>query len=295
MNHSLPTSAVVLVLLVATLVSPFGAVAPVEASAAENCENAVIYDEFRFDNSLVSAAANGSATASAQNTEVTVEQATGFIRIDASNPNGYCVEFHVRLSEEIVEPAELGDVDSNGGDATAEWHAVRDFERGETYTEVVFTLPAASQATFAPSKLRVKSLSWTGSAKTEGASIWERWSNWGDDEPLEQRTYRFSAENSTETITVSLHNESTNQSVEEWQAMYRTSEEAGWRPVTSDSGDPVFYRQIDDNRVQFVFNDPDAEVRFTANPSTWDKANHEWDSYWGGKNAVSEFLSGLFD
>jgi len=292
------TSALVVVLLVATIAVPLGA-APASASttAQQDCSNRVVYDAFRFDNATVDAAANGSATATAQNTKVRVEQATGFVRINASNPNGYCVEFQVNLAPKIVSPAELGDVDSNDGDRTAGWHAIRDFERDTTYTQVVFTLGAGETATFAPSKLRVKSLSWTGDVKDEGGSFWESVSNYsfGEEEELKKRTYRFSAENTTETITVSLRNESTGKAVDEWQAMYRTSNETGWRPVSTDSQAPVFYRDVGDHRVQFVFNDPDAEVKFTARPTRWDKATYEWESWAAGTDAIDDFLEGLFD
>ncbi len=289
------TSALVVVLLVATLTVPLGA-APATATQ-QDCSNRVVYDAFRFDNATVDAAANGSTTATAQNTEVRVEQATGFVRINATNPNGYCVEFQVNLAPEIVSPAELGDVDSNDDTRTAGWHAIRDFERDETYTQVVFTLGAGETATFAPSKLRVKSLSWTGDVKDEGGSFWESVSNYsfGEEEELKKRTYRFSAENTTETITVSLRNESTGKAVDEWQAMYRTSNGTEWRPVSTDSQAPVFYRDVGDHRVQFVFNDPDAEVRFTAQPTRWDKATYEWESWAAGTDAIDDFLEGLFD
>ncbi len=292
------TSALVVVLLVATLAVPL-ATAPATASTAtqQDCSNRVVYDAFRFDNETVDAAANGSATATAQNTEVRVEQATGFVRIKATNPNGYCVAFQVNLAPAIVSPAELGDVDSNDGNRTAEWHAIRDFDRDETYTQVVFTLDAGETATFAPSKLRVKSLTWTGDVKDEGGSFWESVSNYsfGEEEDLEKRTYRFSAENTTETITVSLRNESTGKAVDEWQAMYRTSNESSWRPVSTDSQASVFYRDVGDHRVQFVFNDADAEVRFTAQPTRWDKATYEWESWAAGTDVIDGFLEGLFD
>jgi len=288
-------SALVVVLLVATLAVPLGA-APATATQ-QDCPNRVVYDAFRFDNTTVDAAANGSATATAQNTEVRVEQATGFVRINASNPNGYCIEFQVNLAPKIVSPAELGDVDSNEGTRTAGWHAIRDFERDETYTQVVFTLGAGETATFAPSKLRVKSLAWTGDVKDEGGSFWESVSNYsfGEEKELKKRTYRFSAENTTETITVSLRNESTGKAVDEWQAMYRTSNETGWRPVSTDSQAPVFYRQVGDHRVQFVFNDPDAEVKFTARPTRWDKATYDIESWTAGVDVLDNFLEGLFD
>ncbi len=300
MTASSRTISLAIVLLVATLTVPLGAAPATAATTAqtqEDCSNRAVYDAFRFDNETVDAAANGSATASAQNTEVRVEQATGFLRINASNPNGYCVEFHVNIAPKIVSPAELGDVDSNDGNATAGWHAVRDFDRDETFTQVEFTLGPGETATFAPSTIRVKSLSWTGEVKDTGGDWWDSISNisFGEEEDLEKRTYRFSAANSTETITVSLQNESTGKVVEDWQAMYRTSNETSWRPVSTDSQEAVFYRDVGDHRLQFVFNDPDAEVRFTARPTQWDKMTHQWESWEAGTDVLDSFLDGLFD
>lgn len=290
--------AVAAVLVIAMVTASIGAVVPTTTAttAQSDCSNRVVYDTFRFDNETVDAAANGSATTRVQNTEVRVEQDTGFVRVNATNPNGYCVEFSVRLDEKIVSPAELGDVDSNDGSVTAEWHAIRDFERDETYTEVVFTLPANSTASFAPSTIRVKSLAWTGTAKDKGGAWWESISNFsiGEEEDLQQRTYTFSG-NESETVTISLRNGSTGRTVDEWTAMYRTSNESGWAPVSTDSEAPVFYRTVDEHRVQFVFNDPTAEVRFTANPTAWDKAQHQWDSWTAGASQIDDFLEGLFD
>jgi len=287
----------VAVLLLATA-APTLAVPATATTTQSDCSTRVTYDAFRFDNATVAAAANGSATVRAQNTEVRVEQATGFLRINASNPNGYCVEFQVNIAPAIVSPAELGDVESTNGNRTAGWHAVHDFERDETYTQVVFTLGPGETATFAPSTVRVKSLSWTGEVKDTGSSWWESISNVSvgeEEEDLEKRTYRFSATNTAETVTISLQNESTGKVVEEWQAMYRTSNASSWRPVSTDSQAPVFYRQVDDYRVQFVFNDADAEVRFTARPTRWDKVQHQWESWNAGTDVIDDFLDGLFD
>jgi len=287
----------VAVLLVAT-VAPTLAALPATASTQSDCSTRVTYDAFRFDNATVDDAANDSATVTAQNTEVRVEQATGFLRINASNPNGYCVEFRVNIAPAIVSPAELGDVESTDGNRTAGWHAVHDFEQDETYTQVVFTLGPGETATFAPSTVRVKSLSWTGEVKDTGGDWWDSISNFSisdEEEDLEKRTYRFSATNTTETVTISLKNESTGEVVDEWQAMYRTSNASSWRPVSTDSQAPVFYRQVDDYRVQFVFNDPDAEVRFTARPTRWDEMQHQWESWNAGTDVIDDFLDGLFD
>ncbi len=274
-------------LLVLSVLSPLALAAPTSATQSE-CSTTVTYDEFRTDNTTVDAAANDSATIEKQNTLVRVEQATGFIRIDAENPNGYCVQFEVQIDDRVVGPAELGDVDSNNDSVTAEWHAIRDFEADETYTSVEFTLEPGEQATFAASDLRVKSLSWTGTVTSTGGSWFDQLTNFSigsDDEPLQKRQYTFSAENNSTYVTISLQNESTGRSVDDWQAMYRTPSN-DWTPISTDSTEPVFYRKVGDQNIQFVFNDPDAEVRFTANPTWRDDLGWQLDSYSSGWDSL---------
>ncbi len=284
--------------VVAALLVVATAGAPLQLTAAaqeeRQCSNIVVHDDFRFDNETVRSAANTSASSTAENTKVTVEQATGFIRVKAKNPNGYCNEFHVRIASEVVSPAELGEVGSNNDNETADWHAVRDFEREETYTEVVFTLGAGSQATFAPSDVRIKTLAWTGAAKGAADGLlgnFSKYSPFDDEESLDKRTYTYSPEsnNSTRYITISLVNDSSGGQVEDWQAVYRTGGEE-WRPISTESDAPVFYRTLDGGEnLQFIFNDRDAEVRWTANPTRLEQAKYEWTEYSTGIDILSEF------
>lgn len=281
------TARILAALFVCSLLAPVS-VGSAAAATTPECSTTVTYDEFRTDNATVDAAANDSATVEKQNTLVRVEQATGFIRVDAENPNGYCVQFEVQIDDRVVGPAELGDVDSNNGSVTAEWHAIRDFEADETYTSVEFTLAPGEEATFAASDLRVKSLAWTGTVASTGGSWLDQVTNVsldGDDEPLEKRQYTFSAENNSTYVTISLENESTGRSVDEWQAMYRTNSNS-WTPISTDSTEPVFYRKVGDQNIQFVFNDQDAEVRFTANPNWRDDLGYQLDSYTSGWDSL---------
>lgn len=263
--------------------------------AAPSCENSVVHDAFRVDEDTISAAANGTATSTASNTRVRVEQATGFIRLNATNPNGYCVKFQVELASDVITPAELGYVDSLDGNTTAVWHAVHDFNASATYTSVTFTLPAASTATFAPSEARVTSLAWTGDVKAAGGSLWNRIADIdipyvGDDGELDQRTYTYSpTNNSTTIITVPLENESDGRRISDWQAMYRTPDQ-GWTPLKENSNDAVFYRKVDETTLQFVFNDRQAEVRFTANPTLRDQLDYDLKSYLSGVSTVEDWL-----
>lgn len=281
--------AVALLVVLSLLVGTVGA----GAATSSSCSNVVKIDAFRFDNSTVSKAANDSAAVSVRNTNVEVEQSTGFVRIDAKNPNGYCNEFHVRMSSAIVSPAELGEVDSTNSNATADWHARHDLSTGETYTEVVFVLGSGETATFAPSKLRVQSLSWTGTAKRESESLLGRFSNLSigpfERPQLRERTYEFSPENDSAIVTISLTNETDGRTIEEWHAMSRTPE-TDWRPVGTDADAPVFYRKVGADRIQFIFNDEDARVQFVANPSTLDKASYQFDSYTSGLDVLEDLL-----
>ena len=54
----------------------------------------------------------GSATTTVANTEVTVSDDTGFVRVAAENPNAYCVDGMVEIPSDIVQPTDLGTVES---------------------------------------------------------------------------------------------------------------------------------------------------------------------------------------
>lgn len=274
------------IVLASVPVSPAASAAP-----TAECSTTVVYDSFRFDNETVQQAANGSATAAAKNTEVRVEQTAGFMRVHGENPNGYCIEFRVQISPQVVSPAELGSVDSNDEQVEAGWHATRDISRDETYTEVVFQLPPNSSATFAPSKIRVQSLAWTGTATQQGGSLLERVTNFsiGEEPALRNRTYTFSAENDSEYVTVPLEDPNSDREIKEWTAMYKTAG-TDWRPVTKEAGAPVFYREPKPEQVQFVFNDQNATVRFRANPTPLEKAQTSWQSWTSGWSAISDLL-----
>lgn len=250
----------------------------------------VLHDAFLHDPETVEEGADGSADSTAGNTEVRVEQDAGFVRVIGENPNGYCVEVTVEISAEIVHPAEVGQLEAVDSEHTATWRSTHDFDADETYTEVTFELGAAEKATFAPSKTRVTTLSWTGKAKDEGGGVVNRVQSFFDDD-LEERDYILTPDDEATTyITVPLTNESTEQTVDDWQAMYRVDGDDSLKPVGQDPEAAVFYRVVDDGEaVQFVFNDPDAEVEFTANPTYREQASYElrsWISGW-------EILTGL--
>ncbi|ELZ05738.1 hypothetical protein [Natrialba aegyptia] len=289
----------ILALCLLLVLTPIAAATPATASAVTDeqpqCETTVTHDAFRTDNATVSDATNGTATSSVDNTEVSVDTNVAFVHLNAKNPNGYCVRYVVEIGPEVIDPADLGHIDANNGSEEATWRALHDFDVDETYTQVEFVLEGGEEATFAPSKLRVTSLKWTGTAKNATSGLLPDiglGSIFGGGD-LEQRTYTLTAENSSESVSVALSNESLDKEVGEYQAVYRT-DDRGWTPVETDSDDAVFLREADGGDVvEFTFNDPDAEVEFTANPSALDKARHQYRSYLSGADWIRDLIPGF--
>ena len=292
----------ILVLCFVLVAAPIGASMPAAATDDQpKCETTVTHDAFRTNDATVSEAQNGTATSTVENTEVSVDTNVGFIHLNAKNPNGYCVKYIVEISPDVVDPADLGHIDANNGSETATWRALHDFDADETYTQVEFVLQGGEEATFAPSKLRVKSLKWTGTATEATSSILPKIdlglsSIFGGGD-LEQRTYTLTANNeSGDGVSVALSNESLDKEVSEYQAVYRT-DGGVWTPVGTDTSEPVYKTESTDGKVvEFHFNDPNAEVEFTANPTLVDKATHSYRSYWSGadwiRNLIPAFAGG---
>lgn len=276
-----------LVLLVGAVAIAPGAAAPDSSSA---CNQGVTHD-------LTSATAideyneSGAATSTVSNTDVEVEDATGFVKIHASNPNGYCNAFTVSISSEIVAPADLGTVDSNEEHVGAKWRAIQNLSSGNVYTEVTFTLEAGETATFAPSKVRVQSLSWTGEAKESGGSILSSVSGWFGDKTLDKREYEIAPTNGTDAVTIQL--ERGDDRVDEWLATYSVGDGPD-RDVTTDASQPVYYTESE-SAVTFRFNDDRATVDFTANPKMHEKLGHSGKSYLSGLNDIGSWLPGSDD
>lgn len=285
-------------LLVAALLVCAGTLAvagtPVQGVAAEptgSC-SVVTVDAFRVSNTtLAELNETGSATVTTKNVEVTVEETDSFVRIRTSNPNGYCVRVTVELSSEVVTAAELGSVNAaqpEDSDVTADWRAMHSLADDELYTEVEFQAPAGVDGLlFAPSKLRVRSLSWTGRAEgeadTTGAKLKELL---GMQEDLQQRTYTLSANQTGDVISVSLSS-ADGREVEEWHALYQ-GENGEWYPVEQDTDSVVFYTESED-MVKFHFNN-ETDVEFTADPTFRDKTRYEVQSYRGSLNRLLEGL-----
>lgn len=288
------------VVLAAALVNPgiagAGAAQETTSTPEPDCSTTVVHDAFRFDNETVADARNGSATSVSQNTRVTVSQNSVFVRIEAVNPNGYCTEFVVEIGPGVVPSSELGSLTSLDEQTSAEWHAVRDFERDETYTRVTFALPAGGNVTFAPNKARIMQLEWLADAKTESEGIISTISGYipGTPNVLTQRTYTFGPDrHGSSIVTVPLRDPNSSRRIEDWQAVYRVGD-GPWQPIGSEASAPVYYQEQEDV-VQFYFNDQNAEVEFTANPGTVDRARHQYRSYTSGLGSIGDILAGDVD
>jgi hypothetical protein len=257
-------------------------------AAAEECSTTVEHD-WPLRNATAEEYNNSSKVSDVvQNTKVTIEHTDGFYRVDAENPNGYCVNFIVRIHRDIIPPTELGTVSSVNDTTTAEWHDITDFESQDAYTEIEFSLGGGEQAMFAPSAPAVVVPAWRDERKREAkgvlaeiASLIDIESPFDDDtENLKTKEYTFSKPNDTDYVTVRLENESTGQSIDDWYAVEREEDSSEpWNPVTQDSSSAVFYRIVDDGtKLQFTFNDPNTTVRFTANPEATDTFSYELES-----------------
>lgn len=277
---------VILAPLLALLVASsllVGAVVP-RASAGsqtEECSQSVEHDVFRTASAIDAVNQSGEATSTVSNTEVRVEDVTGFIRLHAQNPNGYCVSYTVEISPEIVSAADLGEVDSLDDGRTASWRAEQNLTSGDVYTRVEFTLGPGANATWSPSSVRVQSLSWTGTAKNKSQGLISSLSSLLGESKLEQQQYTISPSGNASRVTVPLEHDG--EEIDEWQATY--SLEGAKRPVDQDASQPVYYTESSSS-VTFHFSDTAVEentsVAFTAEPGWLDKTRYSAESYWSG-------------
>jgi len=231
----------------------------------------------------------GNVSSTASNTDVSLEQTSGFVRLSASNANGYCVSYDVLISSEIVSPAQLGNVESNDDSTEASWTSEQNLSSGEVFTRVEFTIPAGGNATFAPSTVRVQTLSWTGEAAREGSGIVSELKSFFGNDKLEERKYEIAPTGNTSTVTVPLDNG--DKEISEWQATY--SYDGRTQTVNQDASAPVFYEESS-NSVTFHFSEAAAEsgatVDFTAEPNALEKVQHSAQGYWSGVQESLDFI-----
>jgi len=291
-------AALLTALLVVGLIPPAVLSGPAAAQTdQQQCspELTVTYDEFRTDQSLVDRVNSSERVeVTKQNTLAAVSQGNGFVRAALENPNSYCVGFEMQLAEEVVTPSTLGTVSAANSSLDATWEATHDFEADETYTTITVTLPADTTALFAPSKLRVESLSWTSEADQATDTLRDRLAdglNIGS--KLESRNYELSGE-AGEMLTVNLDDPNSSKTVENWHATYQLRDgDSGQTPLSEGSGSPVFYRSLTDENdkttgIQITFNEA-ATVQFVAKPTVRDKIDYDVASFMASLRDTTDF------
>lgn len=280
--------ALALVLVLASVAGVATVATP--SAAADSCGQSVSHS-FRSSSAISTFNETSQVASSQENTDVVVSDESAFVRVEASNPNGYCVAFDVELDRELVSPSDLGTVDSVNETVEADWRAVQNFESGEEYTRITFTLPAGSSAEFAPSKARVVSLAWATQAKDTGSSVVDELTGlFVDDRELDQRTYEISGKAGNRK-TIPLSSANTSAEVKDWIAEYRTTG-GDWRPVGQDPEAPVYYTQPSSDELRLHYND-DATVRWTANPTPSEEISYQWNSYNSGWDGLSSIVDSL--
>ncbi|WP_440767505.1 hypothetical protein [Natronorubrum sp. DTA7] len=259
--------------------------------AAEDDENetntaSVTHDDYLTDPALESEFNDTSSVELIdRNVRTSIEETEAFVRIEAENPNAYPVEMTMKVHPDIIPPAEVGKVSSTNDEVTSKWQNTHDFERDESYTEITFEMDAESEVTFAPSRVRVLGIAWKDST-TSGDGLLDRVPNPFSSDDLDERNYRMNSSGGT-IQTVPLEN-SEGQSIDDWHAVYRTGPDDDWKPISTDSSDPAFYRTTDGGEaVQFHFDSNDhaegeVEVEFTANPNPLDTMKYDIRSFTAG-------------
>jgi len=261
------------------------------------CSTVVQHNKFRTDNATVDALVNGTTVQSTvQNTRVTLSKTNTFYRLNATNPNGYCVHFIVRVANRGMPPAHLpGKVDSNDGNVTATWEAIYDYNKSQMYTRIAFTLPAASSATFAPSEYRVKILAWKSQGTSKATNWWSNLKSKFSKSHVTKRHYQIKSSSTRsypQEVVVPLRNPQTGEQVNKIASMYSTNSGKTWKPVGTDTSNPVYKETVQNgSAVRFTFN-KQAQVKFVTNPTWLDKQRQHMQAYQAGLHATINKLLG---
>jgi hypothetical protein len=280
--------ALALVLVLASVAGVASVATP--SAAADSCGQSVSHS-FRSASAISTFNETSQIASSHENTEVVVSDESAFVRVAADNPNGYCVSYNIDLDKEIVFPSDLGTVTSVNETVEADWRSVQNFSTGEEYTQITFTLPAGSNAEFAPSKARVVSLAWATQAKDTGSNVADLLTGLFVDEPeLDQRTYEISGKAGNRK-TIPLSSANTSAEVRDWVAEYRTTADS-WQPIGQDPEAPVYYTKPSSDELRLHYND-DATVRWTANPTVSEEISYQWSGYTAGWDGLSSLVDSL--
>lgn len=278
--------ALVVILTTSVLVAGFGGVASADEAAS------VTHDGYLTDEQYIDEFNQSSEIQlTDRNVRTTIEETDVFVRLKAENPNSYPVDLTVKIHPDIIAPAEVGEISDTEGDVEATWRNLHDFESGQSYTEIRFRLEADSEVTFAPNRVRVLGVAWKDRA-TDTSRFTDRLPSLSDDN-VDEHTYTMNS-SSGSIVTVPLSNDD-GQSIDDWHAVYRVGPDDHWKPITTDSTDPAFYRTIDNgNSVQFHFDrdnyeDGEIELEFTANPRFRDTVSYDIRSFRAGLADITGF------
>ena len=258
-----------------------------------NCETVVVHDAFMEDQEAIDALANGSTVRSTEaNTRVTLGENNTFYQVEGQNPNAYCVHFVVKVSDEAIPPAQLpADIKSNDGEHEASWNAVHNFSSSETHTEIEFTLPAETTAKWSPQEMRIASIAWASESRDKASGLFDRLHEIaGGEDEVAQRKYDISANATGEQVTVPLENPRTGENIDKWTARYTTNDGETWHKLDTSAEDPVYYSKPDDSSIRLTFNDPDARVKFVANPTRRDEIAEEWTMWKSGIKEIGDYM-----
>jgi hypothetical protein len=275
----------VLTLVVATAATATFATAPAAAQSTDDdqCATTVEHDALRTDDGLIDRVSAGEAVTTRRDlTRVTYTPTDAFYRLEAENPNGYCVHVVVEIGERALPPADLPtDVTSNDGSTTATWQSKHDFDAGQTYTHIAFDVAANSTVEFAPSRVQVVSVAWAGEKQQKAEGVVERLRREVDEPTLRQRKYQFQVRSTPAARTVPLTTPNESKRIDDYQAQW-TTDGSTWHPVTTRTDDPVYKSEPESgDQVTFHWTEP-ARVRFTANPTPLDEVRYQVSSYRAG-------------
>jgi len=249
-------------------------------------EMEVVYDdEFRTDDTVVeNANTTGSAQVIKQNTRATIEDDDAFVRVGLENPNSYAVAFEVQLSE-----------NRQTGDAR---HRPRHRHRRRDGRLAGPTRLRGRRDTHARHRRRPgrdgRALHAEPTAR-QVALVDRRRRTVGRDAPrardeaLGRRPSRTAHVRGDRQRGRNRHrrsgNPETGDRIEEWHATYTLAGDEAARPtpLAEGTGEPVFYRPIENDdgtvdAIQVTFNEA-GTVSLTVEPTTTEKLGFEMTSY----------------
>lgn len=282
--------AVAVVLFVMTALGLLVGASAATAQENSSCTTVVEHDAFMEDEEAINALANGSTVRSTErNTRVTLGKNNTFYQIDGRNPNSYCVHFVVKVDSEAMPSTQLpAKIQSNDGKHEASWDAVHNFSGGETYTQIEFSLPANTDASWSPNEIRIASIAWASERRDTAETLFGRLQKrLSSEDDVAQRKYDIEAEAAGEQVTIPLENPQTGEDVDEWTARYTTDDGYTWHKLGTSAEESVFYNEDENGEsIRLTFNDPDARVKFIADPTPRDEFGEQVTMWYSGVKEI---------